>query len=201
MKKTARQLALESIISIRKQHKYSNLEIESTLSKNNLISSDKGLYTALVYGVIERTISLDYIISVLSTRPVDSIDESTLVCLELGLYQLKYMTKIPDHAAVNETVSLGGRKSSSFINAILRNFIRREKTVPSPSKSIIDKYLSCTYSFPIDLCAFLIEKIGADKSEAFLKCISESSHDIEFTVNPLKTNLSYIKEEIGRAHV
>ncbi|MBQ6261901.1 MAG: 16S rRNA (cytosine(967)-C(5))-methyltransferase RsmB, partial [Clostridia bacterium] len=102
----ARRAAYSSLLAFAKYGKYTNLEVASSLSKNDLSDKDKRLYTALVYGVAERIPTLDYVIGTLSSRGLEDIDIETLTCLRLGLYQLMYTDKIPDHAAVSETVSL-----------------------------------------------------------------------------------------------
>ncbi|MBR0302849.1 MAG: 16S rRNA (cytosine(967)-C(5))-methyltransferase RsmB, partial [Clostridia bacterium] len=70
---TVRGAAVRSLSALVRHGKYSNLEVNSALSGSRFGDADRRLYTTLVYGVVERIPTLDYIISVLSSRPVDTI--------------------------------------------------------------------------------------------------------------------------------
>ncbi|MBQ8915117.1 MAG: 16S rRNA (cytosine(967)-C(5))-methyltransferase RsmB, partial [Clostridia bacterium] len=98
----AREAAHKSLLKM-KSGKYSNLEVNATLNKKELTGADRGLYTALVYGVVERVITLDKTIEKYSKTPLEKIDPEALAALRLGIYQLSFMDKIPDHAAVDES--------------------------------------------------------------------------------------------------
>ena len=114
-------MAHASLVSTLANNKYVNLEVQSALNRCNLEGPDKGLYSAIVYGCIERLITLDFIISSLSSRPVSEIDDSTLCAIRMGICQMAFMDKIPAHAAVDESVELAPKKSRGFVNAILRS--------------------------------------------------------------------------------
>ena len=103
----ARESAFLSLQKYENSGVYSNIELSYAIERGNLEGSEKSLYTALFYGVIERKLTLDYYISLLSDRK--DIDMNIRIILRLGLYQLLYMTKIPESAAVNESVKLATR--------------------------------------------------------------------------------------------
>ena len=95
-----------------------------------------------MYGVIERKITLDYIIGKFSSKPIDTLDNEVITLLRLGLYQLVWLDRIPDSAAVNETVNLAKKnapRAASFINAVLRNFLRTmgKDKLPYPDRKNI----------------------------------------------------------------
>ena len=69
----ARQAAHTSLVSCLANDKFVNLEVSAILKRTNLQGADRGLYTALVYTTIERLLTIDYIISKLSSRPVDEM--------------------------------------------------------------------------------------------------------------------------------
>ncbi len=164
----ARRAAFESLKAFSKAGKYTNLEVAASLSKYTFSDEDKRLYTALVYGVAERIPTLDYLVATLSSRPVERIDIDALTCLRLGLYQLSYMDRIPDHAAVSETVSLVSPRTRGFVNALLREHLRRGKEIPLPQESDKGKYFSVKYSCPEELCRFFIGKLGEERAEKVL---------------------------------
>ncbi len=188
-----RAAAAKSLISCEKDGKYSNLEINTVLNRTSMSAEDQGLYTALVYGVIERTVTLDAIIASLTQRKLADIDGECLTALRLGIYQLLYMNKIPDHAAVNESVALVPKKSAGFVNAILRAFLRSGRAVPIPDKSAdLMGYLSVKYSAPRELCAFWVKHYGANTAESLLEhTIGKSESALR--VNTLKTDAASVE--------
>lgn len=137
---TARELTLSLLMKGEKTKQYSNIVLDNALKNAELSSADRGLVSALFYGVIERRITLDYQIKSLATRDISDIDEKTVNALRIGLYQLIYLDRIPPHAAINESVSLCSRKSAGFANAILRSFLRRGG-ISLPDKSNTLEYL------------------------------------------------------------
>lgn len=148
--KSARRLAFESLIRVERDGRYSNLEIDSALEKNKLNEADRGLYTRLVYGVTERRLTLDYIISLYSKTQPDELDKDVLCALRLGVYQMVFMDRIPDHSAVNESVELVARAKSGYVNAVLRSFIRNGKKWNLPDDR--ERYLEVKYSIPRGIC-------------------------------------------------
>ena len=107
---TARELVLDLLLEAEKSKQYSNIALDNALSKADFSSADKGLVSAIFYGVIERRITLDYQIKALSSRDIKDIDARTLNAIRIGLYQLIYLDRIPPHAAINESVSLCSKK-------------------------------------------------------------------------------------------
>ncbi len=174
-KQSPRSLAHASLLSCEAANRYSNLEIDSGLKKAALSDPDKGLYTRLVYGVIERKITLDYIIDRYAKTQTADMEPAVRMALRMGIYQLYYMDRIPSHAAVSETVDLVPRRSSGFVNAILRSFLRDNCQVefPRPADSSEDNqanetYLSVKYSFPPEICALYIADYGMETAEKIL---------------------------------
>ncbi|MBQ0010801.1 MAG: 16S rRNA (cytosine(967)-C(5))-methyltransferase RsmB, partial [Ruminococcus sp.] len=155
---TAREAAFLSLQKVRGSGRYANIELSGSLDRFSLSDVEKTFYTALFYGVIEREITLDYLISQFSDRKIDDLDRDVRTILQIGLYQLAYMDKVPESAAVNESVKLARRfyarkNSEGFINAVLRSYLRGKESVvfPDPKKDFI-RYLSVTYSLPEWMC-------------------------------------------------
>ncbi len=146
---------------------YSNLQLSGGLENSDMDIRDKKLCSALYYGVIERKLTLDYIICGLSSRPIEKLDSAVLNILRCGIYQLLYMETIPDSAAVNECVSLAKKFSktsaSGLINAVLRNFIRQGKKLSMPRDSI--EAVSIKYSVPKELVETITDDFGPELAE------------------------------------
>ena len=88
---SARELVLELLQKAEKSKQYSNIALDNALKSSDLSPADKGLASAIFYGVIERRITLDYQIKALSSRDIKDIDARTLNALRIGLYQLIYL--------------------------------------------------------------------------------------------------------------
>ena len=201
-KTTARREAFQSLLRMERGKRYSNLEIDSSLKKNHLEGAEKGLYTALVYGVTERKISLDYLIGRLSSRPIITLDLEVLILLRIGLYQMIWLDRIPDSAAVNESVELAkafAPKSASFVNALLRNFLRTvdRKALPWPEKNDPD-YLSVRYSCGKDVVRLLSGSLT--DPEATLSAL-EGQPPVTMRANTLKISREALLEKLSEAGI
>lgn len=107
MSKSARQSAFEILYKVERSGAYSNLALDAELSsQQGTADGDSALLTALVYGVLERLITLDYNISLYLRQPLKKLKPEVLIALRLGAYQLLFMDRIPESAAVNESVKL-----------------------------------------------------------------------------------------------
>lgn len=124
-----RMLALNTLLAV-ERGQYGNIAVDTALKRTSLSEPDRHLYTALVYGVIERKTTLEYLLGRLASRPLGELDATVRLALCMGLYQLIYLDRVPDHAALDETVSLVPRKVSGFVNAVLRAYLRFEASLP-----------------------------------------------------------------------
>lgn len=150
---------------------YSNLILKKNLNSNALSLADSKFVSALFYGVLERKITLDYIIENQSGRTINKISEIVLNALRIGLYQMLYMDKVPDSAAINESVKIVKNSKqkylAGFTNAVLRNCQRnREKLMP---KADSEENLSVLYSCPLWIIKSLIKDYGFQDTVKFLE--------------------------------
>ena len=184
-----RELALKSLIKTDTNSVFSNLEINTTLERSKMNSVDKGLYTALYLGVLEKKITLDYIISKYSKIKLEDIDIETLNVLRLGIYQLYFLDKIPDYSATDESVNLAPKKSKGFVNAVLRNFLRNGKKVEYP-KNKYDRVL-LEYSYPKEIIGVFVDSYG-EKTAFDLITKSKNDKTVSLRINSLKTSTKEI---------
>ncbi len=147
---TARKLAFEAILKTIKNKSYSNLVLDALLRENKLDIKEKQFASRLFYGVLERKLTLDYQIEMLSLKKINKLDAEVIAALEMGIYQLCYMESVPDSAAINESVNLiknSKKKSASgFVNGVLRSFLRNGKKILLPQG---DKYKKAEIEFSI----------------------------------------------------
>ncbi|MBR5314503.1 MAG: 16S rRNA (cytosine(967)-C(5))-methyltransferase RsmB [Clostridia bacterium] len=191
-----REIVFTSLLKCEKNKSYPNIEIDSAIEKYKLTGADRSFYTALVYGVVEKKITLDYIISKHSSRDMAKIDTEILVILRMGVYQILYMGSVPDHAACFESVELcrkNNKKSASgFVNALLRETVRKKDSINYPDKEKTPtKYLSVAYSFPEWLCEMWLDDYGFEKCESILSALN-CPPEITLRVNTLKTDLESV---------
>lgn len=188
-----RELALKSLVKTDTLSVFSNLEINTTLERARLSEADRGLYTALYLGVLEKKMTLDYIIKRYSKLPLDKVGVEEINILRLGIYQLYFMDKIPDYSAVDESVSLAPKKSKGFINAILRSFIRDEKKVELPKEKW--ERVSILQSVPLDLIKIFVNSYGEDITYELLTN-AETDHRLSIKVNTLAVSVSQVLNRI-----
>lgn len=168
---------------------YSNIAIDNALKKNELSDADAGLLTAIVMGVTERRLTLDYIIDKLSDRP-DKVDSDTRILLQMGIYQVTYLDRIPEYAAVNETVDLAPRRSRGFVNAVMRSYLRKKKSgdlgelFPNEESDPVE-YLSVYYSFPKDVCERFLGIYGLERTKKIFEIFNKPPK-LTLRINTLK---------------
>ena len=142
---SARETALQVLTDVRKEEGWANGLLKSQIGRNNLDRRDAALATRLVYGVVQNRGLLDFYLGQLLTGKVKSLHPAVRDILHLGLYQIFLMDKIPESAAVNESVDLTKkyckklRSAPGLVNGVLRNAVRSKDTLQQP-KSWEDKY-------------------------------------------------------------
>ena len=196
-----RKIAWEVLNRCEKAGQYSNLALDAairrTAERSGISGVDRGFLTALVYGVLERKITLDACIASVSERGEIAPDVRNL--LRLGFYQLIYLDRVPDHAAVNETVSLAPRRAAGFVNALMRAFIRRGKEIPLPEREAEPvRWLSVRYSVCEPLCAKFLKTFGMERTESILRAYEEKP-SVCLRVNPLRTTREKLQNALREA--
>lgn len=186
-----RSAAFEILLRIDKERSYADILIDRELSSGFLQGPDRGLLTELVYGVLRRQGTLDYIINRFSKQKSERLERSVLVLLRIGLYQIFYLDRVPVSAAVNETVKLAkvlAPRASGFINAVLRSADRERDDIAYPDKEKDPVgYLSTFYSHPSWLVAGWIGQLGFAEAESLAKAMAEPP-PLTIRTNTLKTS-------------
>ena len=149
-----RQIAYMVLMDVEREQAYSNLALNCFISENP--NCNAPFIRELVYGVLRNQFLLDYNID----RYAKKLKTADKVILRIGFYQLCYMNSVSDYAAVNETVNLS-RGNKSFINAVLRNFVRDGKELQSDS-------ISTKYSCHESIVGLFTKAYGKEKTEEIL---------------------------------
>ena len=173
-----REVVLDMLLSLR-EGKLSHTILKDTLdSYIYLDKSSRGFITRLYEGTIEKRLYLDYIIDGYSKTPVKKIKPIIMLLLEMAVYQLFFMDRVPDSAAINEAVKLTKKRGltglSGFVNGVLRNIARNKERIALPDKNKdLIKYLEIKYSTPRTVVEYLIKDYGNEEAEAVLEAFEE----------------------------
>ena len=174
-KPTPREVALEVIDRVNETGSYANLLLPKILERTHLEPRDKALVTELVYGTLRNQGTLDWIIERFSTKKIKELTSIRVAdILRLGAYQIYYLEKIPDRAAVNESVELAKKSfhkgTADYVNAVLRKIASKKAKVNyEPLKKDFAKYLAIRYSHPEWITELLMEQYGKRTAEAVCK--------------------------------
>ena len=196
--KTARQIVLELLVKMEQNGAYSNIVLDNTFNTEKLSNRDKAFAAMLFYGVIERKMTLDYIIRLYSSAEFEKIDIDVLQILRMGLYQLLY-TAVPESAAVNECTGLAKESRKGFVNGILRNFIREGKRIDYKDLQGEAK-LSIEYSCPKWLVKKWTGMFGEEKTAELLKD-SFGRPPLFVKVNTLKCTADELVAEFAKEKI
>ena len=165
---SARETALSVLIACRKELAWSNGVLKEYIARDRLDPRDAALAARLCYGVLQNRGLLDFYLKQLLTGKLKDLHPAVRDILHLGLYQLYFMDKIPDSAAVNESVSLTRkyckkqRFAPGLVNAVLRNAVRTKDQLKAPT-ALEDKY-----SHPKVLIDLLGSYVGKENLEPML---------------------------------
>ena len=144
-----RKTAYQTLLDVESKKAYSNIALNHKIAVNK--PSTPAFVRELVYGVLERKLTLDYYIDQLLTEGIDSLKTPEITILRMGIYQLGYMEKVPEYAAVSECVDLAKKYCkgrAGLINGVLREYQNKKiyLTLPARDEDEI-KYLSIKYSY------------------------------------------------------
>ncbi|MBU5590871.1 16S rRNA (cytosine(967)-C(5))-methyltransferase RsmB [Clostridium sp. MSJ-4] len=179
----ARELALNVVCKVFNEDAYSNIVLNKELNNKDIKEVDRGLITEIVYGTIKYKYTIDYIIRVF-VKDIRKVDNYILNILRITIYQMRYLDKVPNYAAVNEAVNLAKRKSqgaSKFVNGVLRNYIRNKDKDFLNKDNKFERW-SYEYSFEPWMVKFLHKQYGDRYTELILKGLN-SRPEVTVRVN------------------
>ncbi len=194
-KKTVRGAVWMGLVRMEKGA-YSNLLLDGILSSLS-DQRERQFASSLFYGVLEREVTLRYLIETLTGKPIDKLDIEVLAALEMGLYQILYMDNVPDSAAVNESVNLikfSKKKSAAgFVNGVLRTFLRNGKQITFPEDPIFR--VSVETAMPQWILSLWAENYGFETAVRLARdCLGRPP--IQLRVNTLLTDRASLKAEL-----
>lgn len=171
----ARRIAFEVLRRVEAEDAYSSDALHDELN-DRITPADAALATELTMGVLRWRGLLDFLIERISTKRIAQLDMEVAIALRLGLYQLRYLQKIPAHAAVHESVEIvkHARKTSAapFVNAVLRKAL---KHAAEPAERLLDaqmapiERMAILHSHPAWLVGRWLTRLGEANTIALLE--------------------------------
>ena len=166
-KKNVREATLDLLETIEKNQAYSNLLLNKTIEKNEIDSIDVGLLTELTYGTIQRKMTLDYYLEPFLKGK--KIEDWVRNLLRITLYQMVFLDRIPDRAAIYEAVEIAKRRGhkgiSGMVNGVLRSLQRSGLRELSDIVDPIER-LAVATSHPLWLVKRWVDQLGFERTEA-----------------------------------
>ncbi|GAJ38694.1 16S rRNA (cytosine(967)-C(5))-methyltransferase RsmB [Saccharococcus caldoxylosilyticus] len=126
--KNVREIALETLLAIEEKEAYSNLQLNKVIEEHHLSARDVGLLTEIVYGTVQRRDTLDYYLTPFLAK-ARKLERWVRILLRLTLYQVLYLDRVPDRAAIFEAVEIakkrGHKGTASLVNGVMRSIQRQ----------------------------------------------------------------------------
>lgn len=167
-KLNTREVVLDMLLEVVRNNAHSHILIKNVLDKYNYIEEqEKAFIKRLFEGTLEREITLDYVINSFSNTPVNKMKPLIRCLMRMSVYQILYMDRVPDSAAINEAVKLAKKRKfvnlSGFVNGVLRK-------ISSQKDSCIDTDDICVvYSVSSVIADSLIMDYGLEKTKEILE--------------------------------
>ena len=200
---SARETALQVLVACRSNGAWADAALKAQISRDKLSSADAALCSRMVYGIMQNRMLLDFYLAAYCTQKPDHLQPPLLEILRLGAYQILFLDKVPDNAAVNESVKLAKAKrpqAAGLVNAVLRKLAQNKDSLPAIPARDEAQYLSIRYSHPKWLVKRLLPILGREETEAFLS-INNAVAPMTAQVNPLKTTEESLLAELAESGV
>ena len=195
----ARECALSVLVACRRNGAWADASLKAQLGKCALSAQDAALCSRIVYGVMQNELLLNWYLSAYCTQKLDHLQPPLADILRIGAYQILFLDKVPDHAAVSESVELcrtnGRSAASGLVNAVLRKVAQNKSNLPPLPEGNIAR-LSIAYSHPQWLVKKLVSLLGVEEAERFLRIDNEAA-PMTVQVNPLKTDADALARELA----
>lgn len=194
---SARSLAVKILSGIDKNNSFSNIALSSELKKYNLNKLDSSLVSSIVYGVLQRKLTIEAVIASVSDKSLKKMHPIVFNTLTVAVYQILFMEKIPSFAAVNEAVKIVKNSkqgyAAGFVNAVLHKVVQNRTQILSNIDSTDD--LSIKFSANKSFINELISDFGYDTALSFLSESLKSPKGY-IRINPIKTDVNTLISEL-----
>ncbi|HLS10387.1 16S rRNA (cytosine(967)-C(5))-methyltransferase RsmB [Lentibacillus sp.] len=194
-----REAIVDLLVRIEQDSGFSHLLIDHEINSKNIPPKDEALLTEIVYGTIQRKLTLDYFLEeFVNTKK--KIKPWVRMLLRMSVYQMHFLDKIPDHAIIHGAVEIakdrGHKGIASFVNGVLRSVQR--KGVPNTSDiSNKAERLAIETSHPVWLVKRWIDMYGYDETCAMCHANLERK-PLSIRVQPIKITRKAVMDELHK---
>lgn len=199
---SAREAAWRVLVRVDQEGAYSGLELNRTLKEAGLSRADAALATELVYGTIQRLNTIDWVLSSRVKGWPDRIEPHVRALLRMSYYQLRWLSRVPPYAAVNEAVRLARTRGhagvAGLVNAVLRRLLREGVAPPLPEDLPLAERVALEHSHPRWLVERWIAAYGPETATAICRANNEPPR-MSARVNPLRTSRDRLLGEMQQA--
>lgn len=201
----AREAALLTLNTCQRQGGWSEGVLKKQLATSGLDSRDAALATQLCFGVLQNQMLLDFYLSKFSNLPLKRMEGKVVQALRIGAYQLLFLDKIPDSAAVNSAVSMTkthckNPRAAGMVNGILRSLQRNLDKLPVIPKDDPIVYLSTRYSHPEWFVKEFYHTLGTEEIASFLDADNQQP-PMSVMVNTTKIGQNELISELTQCGV
>ncbi|MCI8330201.1 MAG: 16S rRNA (cytosine(967)-C(5))-methyltransferase RsmB [Oscillibacter sp.] len=177
---------------------------DAALNAQRLSPADAGLCSQIVYGVIQNETLLDFYLSQFCSQKLNHLQPPLADILRIGAYQILFLDRVPDSAAVHTSVELakdaGRGQAAGLVNAVLRRLCREKEALPAIPNQDEAKYLSIRYSHPKWMVKRFLTLLGREGAEAFLAS-SNSQPPVAAQINTLRVTMEQAVETLEQEGV
>ncbi|MFZ1555956.1 MAG: transcription antitermination factor NusB, partial [Nitrospira sp.] len=202
-----RRAAMKALLAIDTAGMLGDDLFDQVSTREALDLRDRAFMVELVRGVLRYRATLDWRLGLLSDRRITKLPTLVQTILRLGAYQLLYLDRVPDSAAVNESVQMTkqqsrrlGRDWSGFVNAVLRALLRSPEPVWPDAGSHPVEALAVRYSCPAWLVERWCHRLGVERAEALCGASVEAP-PLTLRVNTLRTSRAALLGDLAAAQV
>ena len=183
-----RLAATKIVHEVSKNGAWANVVLAQTLRQEKFDDRDRKFCTELVYGTIKAGASLDWKISKYVNRPLKKVDAKVLAVLRVGMYQIFFLDRVPNSAAVNESTELAkkfcSQSAAKFVNGVLRSAVREPDKSNFPTGDDVEALALRTFH-PAQLVKMFVEEFGLDATKKIL--------DFDNTDPPLCLRVNFLR--------
>lgn len=199
-----RKAVCDGLMQVTIRGGYSNLVLRQLLGRESLAGKEAAFASALLYGTLERLLTLDKIIAAYARPGIAKLSPQVLTVLRASLYQLLYMESVPDYSAVHEGVELirayGQPQAAGLVNGVLRSVIRSRGNLFPKGFATREEYLEYRFSCPYWIIEMLSRRYGEEEARVIL-ANSLGAPPLFVRVNPLKTDTQTLAERFREKNI
>ena len=190
MTSPARRAAFSVLQRVFEDGAWADRALRGEAERLALDARDLALATQLAYGAVQRRATLDYVIEALSGRPLARLEPAVIAALRLGIFQLVYLDRVPDHAAVGESVELAkaeSRGGSGLVNAVLRRAAREAEALVGALPDDTPEAAALRHSHPEWIARLWWEAFGGETARLLMAADNQPAENA-LRANTLRTS-------------